>query len=106
VWGIWLGDVLAYSSGPTAVKQRNLAANPKCVAHLESGDDVVLLEGVVEPLTGHRLEAFLAGYGPKYGMVPDASNPEFGFYAMVPTTVRSWLESSFLASATLWTFSR
>jgi uncharacterized protein (DUF952 family) len=106
VWGIWLGDVLGFSSGPNAVKSRNLRSNPKCVAHLESGDTTVILEGTVEPMTGLELDAFVAGYLPKYGLELDTSNPDFGFYRMVPSTARTWLEKAFLQSATLWTFDR
>ena len=104
VWGIWLGDVLAFSTGPEAVKARNLAANPQCVAPLESGDTVVILEGAVEPMTGRHLEAFVAAYDPKYGIRLDPSNPDFGMLRLVPTTARTWLESGFLQSATMWQF--
>src|SRR5881398_218114 len=52
VWGLWLGspgDVLggslAFSTDPTSLKARNLLRDPRIVIHLESGDDVVILEG-------------------------------------------------------------
>jgi uncharacterized protein (DUF952 family) len=104
VWGIWLGNVLAFSSGPTSVKGRNLAANPNCVAHLDSGDTVVILEGTVSELTGHRLDAFIANYPPKYAITPDPADPGHGMFLLTPTTARTWLESAFLESASLWTF--
>ena len=51
VWGVWVDDTLYFSTGRTSRKARNLAANPAVVVHLESGDETVILEGAVEPLT-------------------------------------------------------
>ena len=48
VWGVWVDETFYFGMGPRSVKARNLAANPALVVHLESGDDVVVLEGVAE----------------------------------------------------------
>src|SRR5712692_1387743 len=48
VWGVWRDGVLYVGTDRGSRKARNLAANPACVVHLESGDDVVILEGVAE----------------------------------------------------------
>src|SRR3954471_8763711 len=46
VWGLWLDDALWFSTGRASLKARNLARDPRLVVHLESGDEVVILEGV------------------------------------------------------------
>src|SRR5437868_6624995 len=48
VWGVWMDGALYFSTSPTSRKARNLSANPDVVVHLESGDDVVILEGRIE----------------------------------------------------------
>src|SRR3712207_8482388 len=42
--------------GRSTRKARNLAANPNVVAHSESGENVVILEGVVEEVTDPALQ--------------------------------------------------
>ncbi len=48
VWGVWLEGMFYFSTDPASRKGRDLAANPWLVVHLESGDDVVILEGIAE----------------------------------------------------------
>ena len=50
VWGLWHDDAFVFSTGAASRKARNLAADPRIVVHLESGDEVVLLEGSAEPV--------------------------------------------------------
>ena len=45
LWGVWVDGALYVSGFPAATWARNLAANPACSAHLESGKEVVILEG-------------------------------------------------------------
>src|SRR3954454_12265322 len=65
VWGVWVDGVLYFSSDARSRKARNLAANPEVVAHLESGDDCVILEGRVEPMTD-RDKLLALGVGKAY----------------------------------------
>lgn len=48
VWSIWLDETFYFGTDRRSRKGRNLATNPGLVVHLESGDDVVILEGVAE----------------------------------------------------------
>src|SRR5437763_10532134 len=48
VWGLWLADRLLFSTDPTSLKARNFTDRPDVVVHLESGDDVVVLESRAE----------------------------------------------------------
>jgi hypothetical protein len=104
VWGVWLDDVFYFSTGVTSRKARNLAANPAIVVHLESGDDVVVMEGTAERMDDPALKSRVnAVYAPKYKMEEDviSSGP---LYGLRPQVVFAWLESDFPGSATRWRF--
>jgi hypothetical protein len=82
---------------------RNLDANPAVAVHLESGDDVVILEGRVErisdpthPLVANGAAVSEAKYGMRSG---DNSEP---FWALRPRKVIAW--SQLLSDATRWVF--
>lgn len=70
--GVWLDDTIHFGGGRETRKARNLAANPEAVVHAESGEDVVILEGVAEEVTdGDRQtridDAYEARYGIRHG---------------------------------------
>jgi len=44
-WGVWLEGRFWYDGAPTTVHARNLATNPACALHLESGTETVIVEG-------------------------------------------------------------
>jgi len=48
VWGFWLEGALYFGTARSTRKARNLAHNPAISVHLESGDDVVILEGIAQ----------------------------------------------------------
>jgi pyridoxine/pyridoxamine 5'-phosphate oxidase len=103
VWGLWLDGAVLFSTDPSSRKGRNLAARPDVVVHLESGDDVVILEGMVEPVTDARLlERFVEAYDAKYHFRPEPGNPAHGVYAVRPRRGFSWLEKDFPVTATGW----
>src|SRR3990172_5930037 len=51
VWGLWFDGRFYFSAGHNSRKARNLAADPRLIVHLESGDEVVIFEGQVEMLS-------------------------------------------------------
>src|SRR5687767_14484053 len=51
VWGVWVEDTLYFGGGPQTRWSRNLDENPAVSVHLESGADVVILEGMVDRIT-------------------------------------------------------
>ena len=104
VWGVWLDEALFFSTDPQSRKGRNLAANPQIVVHLESGDDVVILEGIVRITTDPALlkradEAYYAKY--QYHLAEDVNNPGLVF-KLHPRIAYTWFERSFTATATRW----
>jgi pyridoxine/pyridoxamine 5'-phosphate oxidase len=105
VWGLWLDDAIFFSTDPKSYKARNLEARPELVVHLESGDDVVVVEGTATKLSPAEVpDSFVPAYKDKYGLEVDTSNPDFGFYRVAPTKVLAWRETDFPTSATRFTF--
>jgi len=109
VWGVWIDGVLYFSSDAGSRKARNLAANPEVVAHLESGDDCVILEGQVEAMADReQLLALGVGkaYTSKYPPIdPFEDGGMFGvWFSLRPRTVFAWLEKDFPNTATRWDF--
>ena len=105
VWGLWIEGALWFSTDPASVKGRNLARSPEVVVHLESGDEVCILEGAACRVGPEELPgSFVADYAGKYDTELDVTNPEFGFYALAPSVALTWTEADFLQTATRWTF--
>ncbi len=106
VWGVWLDGALHFSSDSQSRKARNLAHNPRVALHLESGDEVVILEGRVVTVTDSSVLARVGtDYAAKYGLNPvEDVMPGAVFYALVPTMGLSWAEADFPKTATRWTF--
>ena len=108
VWGVWLDDNLYFGTSPNARKARNLEANPAMVVHLESGDDVVILEGTAVKLTEMAPElykAFSAAYAAKYdGFKPNPPSEAEPVCTLDVHTAMAWLEKDFPRTATRWEF--
>jgi PPOX class probable F420-dependent enzyme len=105
VWGVWQDGAFLFSTDPASRKGRNFARRPEVVVHLESGDDVVIIEGVVEHLTdAAALAAYASAYEAKYGVRLDTDDTSAGNYRVRPMTVQAWREQDFPATATRWRF--
>jgi hypothetical protein len=95
VWGLWHEGGLVFSSGASSRKARNLAADSRVVVHLESGDEVVIVEGdavQIEPT-----EQLLVEYAAKYQPV----DAEIGrWYFVRPRRVYAFREPDYPQSAT------
>jgi hypothetical protein len=101
VWGIWLEGAFYFGTDPKSRKAVNLAANNAVVVHLESGDDVVILEGrAIEVAEGPIADQLDEMYKQKYGY-PLKGNPIFG---VDPARAFAWAEADFPDSATRWKF--
>jgi hypothetical protein len=106
VWGFWLDGGLCFGTGRSTRKARNLADNPAISVHLESGDDVVILEGaaVELDLSNKAMRKKLdAASRAKYKM-PLMVIPESVLYCVRPRVVLAWTESDFPNNATRWQF--
>jgi Pyridoxamine 5'-phosphate oxidase len=104
VWGVWLDDGFFFGTGRSSAKARNLAANPAVVVHLESGDEVVILEGAAdEVVDGELAERVNRSYASKYDWRADAGDPS-PFYVVRPRRAYAWTEREFPRSATQFDF--
>ncbi|MBI2912263.1 MAG: pyridoxamine 5'-phosphate oxidase family protein, partial [Chloroflexi bacterium] len=105
VWGLWLDESFFFSSDPTSRKGRNLASSPEVVVHLESGDDVVILEGIAEVMTDATfLTRFADAYDAKYRFRLDFTKPAYRVYRVRLRAAAAWLEKDFPQTATRWRF--
>jgi hypothetical protein len=87
VWGIWADAALVLSIGSLVVAA-SAAANPECTVHLDSGTDVVVVEGIARRMSEPDA-ALIAAYDRKYDW--QYSYDEYGpFTRITPTIVRAW----------------
>jgi Pyridoxamine 5'-phosphate oxidase len=86
VWGIWFEGRLYLSIG-TPLTARALATDPRVSVHLDSGTDVVIVEGRAERVASDA--EVLTRYDRKYDWTYDAS--EYGpLTCVAPQTVLAW----------------
>ena len=105
VWGVWLDGLLMFSTDPDSVTGRNVAAGSPVQAHLESGDEVAILDGELErPTDPELLTRFADEYERKYGIRVDVDNRSTPIMALRPASVLSWEEKNYPETATRWAF--
>ena len=105
VWGLWLDGAVWFSTDPTSLKGRNLEARPDVVIHLESGDEVCVLEGTAERVRdAGPLRHFDDVYLEKYDVRPSAMGDAAGVYRLRPAVALAWSEADFATSATRFAF--
>ena len=103
------GQVLYLYSERRTVKARNLAADPRVVVHLESGEDVVIVRGTATDLgTPAQVPDVVAALSAKYASAEDrpylpAADPAFDVvYAIRPQSARMWRLPDFEGSQRGW----
>jgi nitroimidazol reductase NimA-like FMN-containing flavoprotein (pyridoxamine 5'-phosphate oxidase superfamily) len=94
VWGVLFEDALWFGTSDESVKGRNLQRSGRLVAHTESGDECVILEGRAEQV--ETPAAMLDAYEAKYDFRPEAGR----FWVVRPTLAFAWRERDYPASAT------
>jgi len=105
VWGLWLDDALWFSTARASQKGRNLAREPSLVAHLESGDETVILAGEAEDVRDPAaLGRFADAYAEKYDFRPDPTAPASAVYRLRPRVAQTWRERDYPQTATRWVF--
>lgn len=103
IWGLWLRDEFAFSTGARSKKARNLAANPRVVIGAEPAGDAIVLEGearLLDDADADRKREFVQAYQAKYDWVME-SEP---VYSVRPIVAFYFGEDEFTGSATRWTF--
>lgn len=104
IWGMWVDDAFYCGGAPETRWLRNVAANPAVALHLESGDQVVIVEGEMalytpdSDLAARLNQASLA----KYGVASDPNDASEATWRLQPRTVLAW--THFPTDATRFTF--
>jgi hypothetical protein len=101
VWGVWLDGTFYFGTDRSSRKSRNLQHNPAVVVHLESGDEVVIIEGIASEYRG-ELAPIDQAYAAKYGMKLSEAPGDLVIYAVAPATAFAWSENEFPRNATRW----
>jgi hypothetical protein len=113
VWGVWLDTTFYFSTGSLAAQ--NLTAQPSITVHLESGSEVLIIEGVAQQVSDvSLLEQVVSLYNQKYHWDLDPKQLPGPFYAVRPQVAFGWHfeesevtpESTALGNATRWHFRR
>jgi len=100
VWGVWLDNAVFWGGGDQVRWAQNLSANPQLAVHLESGSEVVILEGTAELIkdADHPLVSPVSdAYHKKYKM----RHPP-PFWSLRPRVVLAWTINSMFKDATRW----
>ena len=109
VWGVWLDHCLFFSTSPHSRKARNIARNPRVVVHLESGAQLVVVEGTATEVSDPvAIAAFVEAYNPKYGWDFTAEQlGSGGLFRLQPRKAFAWLGDegeAFSGTGTRWVF--
>jgi len=109
LWGVVTGETLHLYSERSTVKARNLAADPRVVVHLESGEDVLIVRGVAEDLgPPAAVPTVVAALAAKYTRPEDRqylpdTDPDFDVvWAIRPRSAMAWRLSDYAASQRRW----
>jgi len=106
-WGLWEGVSFEFSTGSRTLA--NIRTNPQVTVHLESGSDVVIVEGdagvILQPA---RLQDFVEAYNGKYGgclevrghEVGDDTHGNGGVVVVRAVVIYGWAQS--VETATRW----
>jgi hypothetical protein len=109
-WGVWLDDAFWYDGSDETRHARNVSRDPRCSLSLESGTEVVIVEGRsevarVDDALGVRLAAAFGKYHDDgYAPAADSWSGEGsgGMRVLRPATAMAWFR--FPADATRFVF--
>ncbi|HZT44623.1 MAG TPA: pyridoxamine 5'-phosphate oxidase family protein [Gaiellaceae bacterium] len=110
-WGVWIDGALYFEGSPLTRRARNLADNPAAVVHLESGDEVVIVEGEASEAGAQArqlAERLAAEFAAKYGATkweyrpPPEQWDRGGLWLLRPVVAFGW--SDFPRDVTRWHF--
>ncbi|MFY9264442.1 MAG: pyridoxamine 5'-phosphate oxidase family protein [Solirubrobacterales bacterium] len=114
VWGVYHDHTIWFSTGRSSVKGRNLAADPRCVLHVESADDVVIIDGTAELVEtwdkvfeSEPSRTVLHTYMGKYVMTeaelaPSGELSDAALYRVWPHVINAWLEGAYPTTQSRW----
>ncbi|MBI5952050.1 MAG: pyridoxamine 5'-phosphate oxidase family protein [Chloroflexi bacterium] len=108
-WGVFVDGRFYYDGSPETRHARNLEKNPNVTLHLESGTDVVIMDGASQPASKpdpKLAKRLAAAYCAKYESQGYAPKPdqwdEGGLYVFTPRQCLAW--TVFFENPTKFTF--
>jgi hypothetical protein len=102
--GLWFENAFYFGTSEETRKARNLAANPNCILMNEQLDELIILEGIAEPVNYESLPPSLSNESKKkYGFPLD---PRMGgvIFKVAPRVVFALAEKQFPKALTRWKF--
>jgi hypothetical protein len=109
VWGVVTEETLCFYSRRSTVKARNLAADSRALVHLESGEDVLIVCGLLDDLgTPAEVPGVVEALSAKYTRPEDqqylpSNDPAFDVvYALWPQSAMAWRLDDYTASQRRW----
>ncbi len=107
VWGVVVAGALHLYASRTSAKARHVSRDPRVALHLESAEDVVIVDGRLEDLgqpTAHRevMTALDAKYPNELAYLPSHDDYYDALYRLVPARARSWALADFDGSQRRW----
>jgi len=102
LWAVWMAGRLCFSTDADSIKARAIARDPRVCVHLESGDEVVILDGIAEPLPAELAAPLADAYRRKYDL--EVSVGPTGWYAIRPRRAFAWTEAGYVETATRFDF--
>jgi hypothetical protein len=109
VWGAVTEETLCFYSKRHTVKARNIAADPRSVVHLESGEDVLIVHGLLDDLgLPAGVPSVVSALAAKYTRPEDqqylpSNDPDFDVvYALRPRSAMAWRLEDYTASQRRW----
>ena len=105
IWGVWLREQFAFSTGAQSRKAKNLAHDPRVVIGAEPAEDAIVLEGIVSLVVDPdwRRE-FAKVYGAKYDCDMDTFDEPIYSVRLTRAFSFSSVPAEFTGGATRWTF--
>jgi hypothetical protein len=109
-WAVWVDDRLYFDGSPATRRARNLAVNSAIAVHLESGEQVVILEGhalAAGKPTPDLAQRLVAAFEAKYA-ASDDYHPALttwdagGLWRLEPSVAFGW--TAFPRALTRWRF--
>ena len=96
-WGVFLDGKFYYDGSPETRHAKNIMQNPNVSLHLESGSDVVIMDGISQPIDRPSIELaqrLSQEYKSKYsseGYSPEPNQWDSGgLYVFIPRQCLAW----------------
>jgi hypothetical protein len=100
-WGVWVDEGLAFGGSPEVGWQRNLYSNPYAEVHLESAEDVVIVEGVASSVGDEDSPELVRRIKGEYERKYNFDHPA-PFWLLRPKRAFAWTD--FPKTTTRWLF--